>query len=582
MMTVARRGARPPLPPAAKTSPPGGDFFATSARGLEVLNSPLLNKGTAFTEEERKSLQLNGLLPPEVRSLAAQVAGAYIQYEQLPDALSKNNYLTALHDRNEVLFFSLVSAHLREMISIAGDLTVGMTMVHYRHECRPARGIYLSIDHPISIDEAFANFGALPGDVDLILATDAEQIQGIGDGGAGGMEVSIGKLAIYTAAGGINPRRMIPVMLDVGTNRESLLADPMYMGNRHPRIRGARYEAFIDSYIRGVTRLFPNALLQWADFAPSNGRNILRTYREQVCTFNDDMQGTGAIVLAAAISAVRACGVPLRKQRVVVFGAGTAGVGVASQLCEAMMREGLSREEALSRFWLVDQQGLLTSDMADTLHDYQRPFVRPRLEVSRWKTDENGTGIDLAEVVRRVRPTMLIGTSASPGNFTESIIKNMTANTERPILFVLSTPAARAEAKPSDLIAWTNGQALIATGSAFPPVTHRGVTYVIAHASSATLYPGLGLGVIVSQASKISEAMIAAAANAVSSLVTVRQPGASLLPQMEDLRSVSATVAVAVAEMAEFEGLARASLDDVVKKVHDAMWRPEYRPIRAV
>ena len=582
MMTVARPVARPPLPPAAKTSRSGGDFFATSARGLEVLNSPLLNKGTAFTEEERKSLQLNGLLPPEVRSLAAQVAGAYIQYEQLPDALSKNNYLTALHDRNEVLFFSLVSAHLREMISVAGDLTVGMAMVHYRHECRRARGIYLSIDHPISIDEAFANFGALPGDVDLILATDAEQIQGFGDGGAGGMEVSIGKLAIYTAAGGINPRRVIPVMLDVGTNRESLLADPMYMGNRHPRIRGARYEAFIDSYIRGVTRLFPNALLQWADFAPANGRNILRTYRERVCTFNDDMQGTGAIVLAAAISAVRACGVPLRKQRVVVFGAGTAGVGVASQLCEAMIREGLSREEALGRFWLVDQQGLLTSDMAETLQEYQLPFVRPSLEVSRWKTDENGKGIDLAEVVRRVRPTMLIGTSASPGNFTESIIKDMAANTERPILFVLSTPAARAEAKPSDLIAWTNGQALIATGSAFPPVTHRGVTYVIAHANSATLYPGLGLGVIVSQASKISEAMIAAAANAVSSLVTVRQPGASLLPQMDDLRSVSATVAVAVAEMAEFEGLARASLDDVVKKVQDAMWRPEYRAIRAV
>jgi len=356
----------------------------------------------------------------------------------------------------------------------------------------------------------------------------------------------------------------------------------MYMGNRHPRIRGARYEAFIDSYIRGVTRLFPNALLQWADFAPANGRNILRTYRERVCTFNDDMQGTGAIVLAAAISAVRACGVPLRKQRVVVFGAGTAGVGVASQLCEAMVREGLSREEALGRFWLVDQQGLLTSDMAETLHEYQLPFVRPSLEVSRWKTDEKGKGIDLAEVVRRVRPTMLIGTSASPGNFTESIIKDMAANTERPILFVLSTPAARAEAKPSDLIAWTNGQALIATGSAFPPVTHRGVTYVIAHANSATLYPGLGLGVIVSQASKISEAMIAAAANAVSSLVTVRQPGASLLPQMDDLRSVSATVAVAVAEMAEFEGLARASLDDVVKKVQDAMWRPEYRAIRAV
>lgn len=556
--------------------------YETKARGLDVLNSPQLNKGTAFTADERNALGLTGLIPPEISTLSTQVKGAYVQYERLPDALSKNIYLTALHDRNEVLFYRLFSEHLREMIPIVNDLTVGLAMVQYRHECRRPRGVYLSIDHPGSMEEAFVNFEAAADDIDLILATDAEQILGIGDWGVGGIEVTIGKLAIYTAAGGIDPKRVIPVMLDVGTNRESLLTDPMYIGNRHARVRGARYDEFIDEYVRTVSRLFPGALLQWEDFAPGNGRRILENYRDRVCAFNDDMQGTGAIALAAAISAVRACGTSLRKQRVVIFGAGTAGMGVADQLADEMRREGMTKEEAASRFWCVDQQGLLTVSMASQLRDFQRPYTRPNAESSRWRHDENGRGVCLAEVMRRVKPTMLIGSSGSAGAFTEEMVREMAANTERPIVFVLSSPSARAEASPADLVAWTEGRGLLATGSSSPPVTYKGVTYVIAHANNALLYPGLGLGAIVARASRISAGMFLAAASAVSSLVTVRQPGASLLPQIDDLRSVSITVAVAVAEAAVAEGVAGAKFRDFEQQIRDAMWQPEYRQIVAV
>ena len=559
----------------------GDGCYETKVRGLAVLNSPVLNKGTAFTAGERKALGLVGLLPPDISTLETQVKRAYIQYELLPDALNKNIFLTALHDRNEVLFYRLFSEHLREMIPIVNDLTVGMAVEHYHHECRRPRGLYLSIDHAEAIEEAFANLGAGSSDIDLILATDAEQILGIGDWGVGGIEVSIGKLAIYTAAGGIDPARVIPVMLDVGTNRESLLSDPMYIGNRHARIRGERYDAFIDAYVKAATKLFPNALLQWEDFAPGNGRRILEKYGDQICTFNDDMQGTGAITLAAAISAVRVCGTRLRNQRVVMFGAGTAGVGVADQIRDAMVREGLSNQEAARHFWCVDRQGLLTTDMADQLRDYQVTYARPTAESKGWKHDGNGNGVGLAEVVRRVTPTMLIGASTASGSFTEAIIKEMAAHTERPIIFALSNPPARAEANPADLIAWTDGRALIATGSPFAPVTHKGVTYVIGQVNNAMLYPGLCLGAIVSRARRISAGMFAAAASAVSSLVTVRHPGASLLPHMDDLRSVSVTVAVAVAETADAEGLAGVKFGDIVQQVQDAMWQPEYRRIQA-
>jgi malate dehydrogenase (oxaloacetate-decarboxylating) len=576
-----RQRVIPLLAPATKRRQTGVGCDETKSRGLAVLNSPLLNKGMAFSADERKELGLRGLLPPDISSLGSQVKSAYIQFERLPDALSKNVYLTTLHDRNEVLFYRLFSEHLREMIPVVNDLTVGRAIKQYHHECRRPRGVYLSIDHAEAIDEAFANLGLGSGDIDLILATDAEQIPGVGDWGVGGIEVSIGKLAIYTAAGGVDPTRVIPVMLDVGTNRESLLNDPTYIGNRHARVRGERYDAFIDAYVTAVTTRFPHALLQWEDLAPGNGRRILEKYRGQVCTFNEDLQGTGAIALAAAISAIRVCGTPLRNQRVVIFGAGTAGIGVADQICGAMVHEGLSKEDAARRFWCVDRQGLLTTDMADPLHDYQAPYARPAAESKGWKRNENGNGISLAEVVRRVTPTMLIGASTASGSFTEAIVKEMAAHTDRPIIFALSNPPASAEANPADLIAWTDGRALIATGSAFAPVTYKGVTYVVAHVNNAMLYPGLGLGAIVSRAGRISDGMFAAAASAVSSLVAVRQPGASLLPHIDDLRSVSVTVAVAVAEAAHAEGLAGVKFDDIVQQVQDAMWQPEYRRIHA-
>jgi malate dehydrogenase (oxaloacetate-decarboxylating) len=554
----------------------------TKARGLAVLTTPLLNKGTAFTAEERKDLGLTGLLPPVISTLEAQVKAAYAQYQRLTDALSKNIYLTALHDRNEVLFFRLLSGHLREMIPIVNDLTVGMAMQQYHHECRRPRGVYLSIDHLDGIEAAFANLGAGPEDIDLILATDAEQILGLGDWGVGGIEISIGKLAIYTAAGGIDPTRVIPVMLDVGTNRESLLKDPMYIGNRHVRVRGKRYDAFIDAYVAAATKLFPNALLQWEDFAPGNGRRILEKYRDRIATFNDDMQGTGAITLAAAVSAVRVCGSPMRNQRVVIVGAGTAGLGIADQIRDAMTREGLSREDATGRVWLVDTEGLLIDDMGQRLRDYQAPYARSSAEVKRWKRIGPQGVIDLAEVVRQVRPTMLIGTSAAAGIFTEAIVREMSKHCDRPIVFPLSNPAPLAEATPADLIAWTEGRALIATGSPFQPVTYRGVTYVIGQVNNAMLYPGLCLGAIVSRARYISNNMFAAAANAVSSLVAVRLPGASLLPHVDDLRIVSLTVAVAVAEAAVGDGVAGVTFKDIVQEVGDAMWEPVYRQIHAV
>jgi len=546
---------------------------------MAVLTTPLLNKGTAFPVEERKALGLTGLLPAMISTLAAQASHAYFQYQRLPDPLSKNVFLTTLHDRNEVLFFRLLSEHLREMIPIVNDLTVGMAMEHYHHEFRRPRGVYLSIDHPEAIETAFENLRAKPGDIDLIVATDAEQVPGIGDWGVGGIEVPIGKLAIFTAAGGIDPLRAIPVMLDVGTNRDSLLTDPMYIGNRHARVNGEQYDAFIDAYVKAARKLFPKAVLNWADLTPSRGRKILERYGDQIPTFNDDLQGTGAIVLAAAISASRICGAPLLNQRVVIFGAGTAGIGIADQIRDAMVREGLSKKDAIERIWCVDRPGLLTDDPGDCLDACQAAYARPAAKVKGWKHD--GGAISLAEVVRRVRPTMLIGASTASGAFTQALVQEMAAHTERPIIFPLSSPASLAEATPGDLIAWTDGRALIATGSSFGPVTHKGVTYVIGQTNNAMLYPGLGLGAIVSRARRISNGMLAAAANAISSLVAVRLPGASLLPYVDNLRSVSLTVALAVAETALEEGLAGVELDDIVRQVQDAMWQPEYCRLRA-
>jgi malate dehydrogenase (oxaloacetate-decarboxylating) len=544
--------------------------------GSALLQVPALNRDTAFTPDEREELGLVGLLPPTVTTLDEQVNRAYAQYQQQPDDLAKNVFLTALQDRNEVLFYRLLADHLQDLLPVVYDPTVALAIEQYSHEYRRPRGVYLSIDHPDAIETSLRDVGAGPDDIDLIVATDAEEILGIGDWGVGGIDISVGKLAVYTAAAGIDPVRVIPVMLDVGTNRESLLNDRSYLGNRHSRVRGERYDAFINAYVRTATKLFPNALLHWEDFGPSNSRRILEKYRQQVCTFNDDMQGTGAITLAAILSAVQVTGQPLRDQRVVIFGSGTAGIGNADQIRAAMMADRLSKEEATRRFWCVDIQGLLTDDMGTALRDFQVPYARLAREVAGWAHDMPGGGISLAEVVRQVHPTMLIGTSTAPRTFTEAIVNDMAAHTARPIVFPLSNPTSLIEATASDLITWTDGRALVATGIPSRPVTYKGTTYAIGQANNALLYPGLGLGAIVARARVISDGMFMAAAKAVAGLVDARLPGASLLPHVENLRVVSATVAAEVAKTAATEGLARAHLTDVVQQVQDAMWLPGY------
>jgi malate dehydrogenase (oxaloacetate-decarboxylating) len=544
--------------------------------GPTLLDDPMLNRDTAFTKEERAKLGLIGLLPSVVTTLDEQAKHAYAEYLQQPTDLSKNIFMTALQDRNEVLFYRLLTDHLQEMLPIVYDPTVAQAIEQYSHEYRRPRGVYLSINEPEAIEDSLRDFGAGPDDIDLIVATDAEEILGIGDWGVGGIDISVGKLAVYTGAAGIDPARVIPVMLDVGTNRESLLNDPFYLGNRHSRVRGERYDAFIDAYIKAATKLFPNVLLHWEDFGPSNGRRILEKYRKQVCTFNDDVQGTGAITLAAALSAVKVSGIPLREQRVVIFGSGTAGIGNADQVRAAMMADGLTQAEATRHFWCVDIQGLLTDNMGSALREFQVAYARPASEVTGWTHDMAGGGISLAEVVRQVLPTMLIGTSTAPGTFTEAIVKDMAAQTERPVIFPLSNPTTLIEASAADLITWTDGKALVATGIPSPPVTYKGITDAIGQANNALLYPGLGLGTIVSRARLISDGMFMAAARAVASLVDPNRPGASLLPLVQNLRAVSATVAVEVAKTAVAEGLARAQLTDVVQQVQDAMWQPEY------
>ncbi|SNS18895.1 NAD-dependent malic enzyme [Streptosporangium subroseum] len=553
--------------------------YVTPAGGLEVLENPLLNKGTAFSPQERADLDLDGLIPPVVETLEEQARRAYAQYLEQPTDLLKNVFLLALQDRNEVLFYRLLADHLREMLPIVYDPTVAQAIRGYSQEYRRPRGVYLSIDDIDGIEQAFRNFGIGPDDVDLIVASDAEEILGIGDWGVGGgAGIAAGKLAVYTAAAGIDPARVIPVALDVGTDNEQLLNDPLYVGNGHSRVRGQRYDDFIEAYVSVATRLFPNAMLHWEDFGPSNARRILEKYTGRISTFNDDMQGTGAIVLAAMLGAVRVSGTPMRDQRIVVFGSGTAGIGIADQMRDAMVRDGLDRETATRRIWAVDKQGLLIDDMAD-LRDFQVPYARPASEVADWSGE--GDSIQLGEVVERVRPTMLLGTSTVHGAFTEKIVRAMAAGADRPIIFPISNPTGRIEAMPADLIRWTDGRALIATGIPIDPITYNGVTYVIGQANNALLYPGLGLGTIVSRARRVSDGMLQAAAEAVGGLVDVSTPGASLLPQVDNLREVSATVAVAVAKQAAQEKLARVDLHDPVQQVQDAMWQPEYRPVRA-
>jgi len=555
---------------------PEGWTARISARGAAVLAVPAINRGTAFTAEERHALGLTGLLPSGVSTLDGQLRRTYAQYSHQGDDLAKWVYLTNLHSRNEVLFYKLLSEHIEEMLPIVYTPTVGSAIEQFSNEFRRSRGVYLSVDDPDGVEQALRNTGLGAQDVDLLVATDSEGILGIGDQGVGGIEISVGKLAVYTAAAGIHPSRALPVVLDVGTDNLHLLNDEMYLGERHPRVRGERYDRLIEAYVTACQKLFPHAMLHWEDFGAANARRILDTYAGQVCTFNDDMQGTAAVVLAAAFSAVRAAGSRMRDQRVVIHGAGTAGLGIADMMRDQMVREGLSQEEATGRFWALDREGILADDRAERLYDFQQPYARPHDEIKDWRSP------GLADVVRNARPTMLIGTSTQAGAFTEAIVRDMAAHTDRPIIMPLSNPTSRAEAMPADLLAWTDGRALVATGSPFAPVELDGVTYQIAQANNALVFPGLGLGVTVARASHITDRLIAAAADAVAKLSDASRPGTSLLPPVRDLRPVSAAVAIEVVRVAAAQGLAQVPIDNPIQQVHDTMWRYEYPRIEAV
>jgi malate dehydrogenase (oxaloacetate-decarboxylating) len=538
-----------------------------------VLQDPISNRGAAFSRAERDSLGLTGRLPSAVLTLEQQTLRAYQQLQRQPGDLAKNVYLEELHDRNETLYYRVLSEHLAELLPIVYDPTVGDAIQRYSHEYRRPRGIFLSIDQPDDIEKSFATLELGPDDVDLIVCSDAEEILGIGDWGVGGIQIAVGKLAVYTAAAGIDPRRVIPVSLDVGTDNEGLLNDPLYLGNRHARVRGKDYDAFIKKYLATASSLFPHALLHFEDFGPGNARRILVTYRDRYRIFNDDMQGTGAITLAATLSAIKVTGVPMAEQKLLVFGAGTAGVGIADQLHDAMVRDGATEEQATAQVWLVDKQGLLTSNMPD-LRDYQQPYARNPEEVNGWAA--GGGAISLLDAVRHVHPTILLGTSTAHGAFTRKVIEAMSAGVERPVVFPISNPTSRIEAMPADVIAWSKGKALVATGIPVAPVEYEGVTYQIGQANNALLYPGLGLGTIVSGASKVTAGMLLAAAEAVAGQVDVSAPGAALVPPVQNLRASSATTAVAVVQAAISDGVATKKSDNLVQAVQDAMWQPVY------
>jgi malate dehydrogenase (oxaloacetate-decarboxylating) len=563
-----------------------------------VLNDPLRDRGVAFTPAEREALGLTGRLPSAVLTLDQQAERAYRQLQVQGGDLAKNVYLEQLHDRNEVLYFKVLLDHLTELLPVVYDPVVGDAIEHYSHEYRRPRGIYLSVDQPDDMEKAFGTLGLSAGDVDLIVCSDAEEILGIGDWGVGGIQISVGKLAVYTAAAGVDPRRVIPVSLDTGTDNEALLNDPLYLGNRHARVRGKAYDDFIARYLEVVSSLFPDALLHFEDFGAGNARRILLANRERYRIFNDDVQGTGAIVMAGLFNAVKVTGTRWRDQRTVVFGGGTAGIGIADQIRDQMIRDGLDEAAAVRRIWIVDLPGLLTDDMSAGLLDYQRTYARPAAEAAGWaKTPAEvdpsaatrwpemaalrqaraSSGIvTLLTVIEQVKPTTLIGTSTAHGAFTESVVKAMSSGVPRPVIFPISNPFSKIEGMPADIISWSDGRALVATGLPIGPVQHGGVRYLFGQANNALVYPGLGLGTIVAGASKVTDGMVLAAAEAVAGQADVSQPGASLLPAVENLRASSATAAIAVARAAAADGVAGNIPDDLVQAVQDAMWQAVY------
>ncbi len=552
------------------------------ARGRTVLSNPTTNRGTAFTLEERQALGLVGLIPTGVTTLENQVRRVYEQFLRTSSMLGKYLHLNGVRDRNEVLFYKLLTSNLEEMLPVIYTPTIGEAIERFSHEFSRPRGVFLSIKHPETMVESFQNYGLGPDEVDLVVVTDSEGILGIGDQGIGGIQIAIGKLSVYIAAAGIHPRRVIPVVLDTGTDNFSLLSNEMYLGERHARVRGQEYDEFLDLFVNTVKDLFPNAMLHWEDFGPRNAHRLLARYRDEICTFNDDIQGTAAVVLAALLAGVDVTGVDLDDHRVCIFGAGSAGTGIAGLIRDTMLRTGRAEDEAeaYSRFYSIGIDGLYVDDQPN-LMDFQKPWARSRADVAGWDV-ANPNHITLADVIRNAKPTILIGTSTKGGAFTREIVEEMAAYCPRPIIFPLSNPTSRAEATPADLLQWTDGRALIATGSPFAPVEQDGVRYSIAQANNALIFPGLGLAVATCKATRVTEGMIAAAAQALASMVNAYRPGAPLLPAISDLRQVSATIAVAVAEQAAREGVAQEPLSDPIQQIYARMWQPVYPEIEAI
>ena len=537
----------------------------------DILNNPFLNKGTAFTLEERKELGLIGLLPPYVQTIEEQAAQTYEQMQTKVNDLEKRLFLMEIFNNNRTLFYYLFSQHLEEFNPIVYDPTIADTIEGYSDLfVDPQYAGYLDINHPENIEATLKN-AAGDREIRLIVVTDAEGILGIGDWGTNGVDISVGKLMVYTGAAGIDPSMVLPLVIDAGTNREELRNSPNYLGNRHERVRGDRYYDFIDQFVQTAERLFPKLYLHWEDFGRLNAANILEKYRKQIPTFNDDIQGTGIVTLGGIFGSLDISGEKLTDQVYLCYGGGTAGAGIASRVLREMVSEGLSEEEAYKRFFMVDKQGLLFDDM-DDLTPEQKPFAKKRADFTNADKLTN-----LLEVVKTVKPTILVGTSTQPNTFTKEVVEAMCENTEHPMIFPLSNPTKLAEASAKDLIEWSDGKAFVATGIPADMVSYKGVDYVIGQANNALVYPGLGLGMLASEASLLTDEMIGAAAHSLSGIVNPGQPGAPVLPPFKYVADVSIKVAEAVAKKAQEQGLARAKETDMAKAVRDLKWYPEYK-----
>lgn len=539
----------------------------------QLLGNPFLNKGTAFTKAERDQFGLNGLLPPAIQTLDQQVTQAYAQFQAKPTMLAQRLFLMSLFNENHVLFYKLFSLHVAEMMPVVYDPTIADTIENYSALfVNPQNATYLSIDDQDVMEDAIRH-SADGRDIKLIVVTDAEGILGIGDWGTQGVDIAVGKLMVYTAAAGIDPAQVLPVVLDAGTNNQALLDDDLYLGNRHERVYGAKYHAFVDRFVEIVERLFPELYLHFEDFGRSNAADILNQYKDQITTFNDDIQGTGIIVLAGMLGAMNISKQKMTDQIYMSFGAGTAGAGITKRVYEEYLQQGMAPEEAKKHFYLVDKQGLLFDDM-DDLTPEQRPFARSRSEFTH--PDQLKT---LADCIKAIHPSVLVGTSTQPGAFTEDIVREMTAHTPRPVIFPLSNPTKLAEAKAADLIKWSDGKALVATGISSDPVDYNGVSYAIGQANNALVYPGLGLGTIAATAKLLTDGMISAAAHSLGGLVDPDQPGAAVLPPVTKLNQFSHTVATAVVQRAITEGQNREPITDVTQAVDQMTWAPEYQPL---